>query len=428
MPLHTKILLGLLVGACAGILANATLGGDHALVAWTNTYVAGPTGQVFLRLLFMVVMPLVFASIALGVTGIGDVRRVGRIGGKTLAYFLVTTALSATLGLLLVYPIRPGADITPEIRAELMATYAGDAADKLEKAKTAEFGIDTFVNIVTRNPLKSAVDLDMLGVIFFALLFGAALTMIDRERAKPMIAWLEALNDVVITIVGMAMKIAPIGVAGLIFGVTSRFGAVLLQPLSLYMVVVLGGLVLHVALTMSLVIRFGIGMSPLRFFSIIRGALVTAFSTSSSSATLPTAIQVATENLRVPPRVAGFVLPIGSTMCMNGTSLFEGVTVIFLCQVFGIELSFGQMAVVMVMSVITAVGAAGVPGGSLPLLVGILAMFGVPGEGIAIVLGIDRILDMSRTTVNVVGDLTAAAFIARSEGQWSPEMVPPREG
>lgn len=423
MALHTKILLGLLVGACAGILANATLGGDHALVAWTNAYVAGPVGQVFLRLLFMVVMPLVFASIALGVTGIGDVRRVGRIGGKTLAYFLVTTALSATLGLLLVYPIRPGADITPEIRKELMATYAGDAADKLDKAKTAEFGIDTFVNIVTRNPFKSAVDLDMLGVIFFALMFGAALTMIDRERAKPMIAWLEALSDVVIAIVGMAMKMAPLGVAGLIFGVTSRFGAVLLQPLSLYIAVVLGGLVLHVGLTMSLIIRFGIGMSPLRFFSIVRGALVTAFSTSSSSATLPTALAVATESLRVPPKVAGFVLPIGSTMCMNGTSLFEGVTVIFLCQVFGIELSFGQMAVVMVMSVITAVGAAGVPGGSLPLLVGILAMFGVPGEGIAIVLGIDRILDMSRTTVNVVGDLTAAAFIARSEGQWSPEMV-----
>lgn len=426
MALHTKILLGLLVGACLGILANATLGGSHGVVVWTNTYVAGPVGQIFLRLLFMVVMPLVFASIALGVTGIGDVRRVGRIGGKTLVYFLGTTALSATLGLLLVYPVRPGASITPEVRAELMATYSGDAADKLEKAKAADFGVDTFVGIVTRNPFKSAVDLDMLGVIFFALMFGAALTMIDRERAKPMIAWLEALNDVVITIVGLAMKLAPLGVAGLIFGVTSRFGAVLLQPLSLYIGVVLGGLLLHVTLTMSIIIRFGIGMSPLRFFSLIRSALVTAFSTSSSSATLPTALQVATESLRVPPRVAGFVLPIGSTMCMNGTSLFEGVTVIFLCQVFGIDLTFGQMVVVMIMSVITAVGAAGVPGGSLPLLVGILAMFGVPGEGIAIVLGIDRILDMARTTVNVVGDLTATAFIARSEGQWSAELVQPR--
>jgi dicarboxylate/amino acid:cation (Na+ or H+) symporter, DAACS family len=423
MPLHTKILLGLLVGACAGILANATLGGDHAAVAWVNAYLAGPVGQVFLRLLFMVVMPLIFASIALGVTGIGDVRRVGRIGGKTLGYFLGTTALAATLGLLLVYPVRPGASITDDVRAELMATYAKDAADKLEKAHAADFGIDTFVNIVTRNPFKSAVELDMLGVIFFALMFGAALTLIDRERARPMIAWLEALSDVVITIVGMAMKLAPLGVAGLIFGVTSRFGAVLLEPLSVYVAVVLGGLFLHVVLTMSIVIRFGIGMSPLRFYSLVRGALVTAFSTSSSAATLPTSLSVATEILRVPPRVAGFVLPLGSTMCMNGTSLYEGVTVIFLCQVFGVELTLGQMAVVMIMAVITAVGAAGVPGGSLPLLVGILAMFGVPGEAIAIVLGIDRLLDMARTTVNVVGDLTATAFIARSEGQWTPELA-----
>ncbi|MCX4242909.1 dicarboxylate/amino acid:cation symporter [Paraliomyxa miuraensis] len=423
MKLHTKILLGLLVGAVLGILANATLGGDHALVVALDTWLARPVGQVFLRLLFMVVMPLVFASIALGVTGIGDVRRVGRIGGKTLAYFLVTTALSTTLGLLLVYPIRPGSRITLQVRTELMEVYAGDAAAKLAPAKGGDFGIDTFVNIVTRNPIASAVELDMLGVIFFSLMFGAALTMIDRERAKPMIAWLEALNDVVIKIVDLAMKLAPYGVAGLIFGVTSRFGAVLLQPLSIYVGVVLGALLLHVLLTMSLIIRFGIGMSPVRFFSLVRASLVTAFSTSSSSATLPTNITVATERLRVPSRVAGFVLPLGATMCMNGTSLFEGITVIFLCQVFGVELTMGQMAVVMTMSVITAVGAAAVPGGSLPLLVGILAMFGVPGEAIAIVLGVDRILDMARTTVNVIGDLTATAFIARSEGVWTPEAV-----
>lgn len=423
MQLHTKILLGLLVGAVVGIAANATLGGDHALVVGLNEYVAGPVGQVFLRLLFMVVMPLVFASIALGVTGIGDVRKVGRIGGKTLAFFLGTTVLSTTLGLLIVHPIRPGSRITLEVRTKLMEVYANDAATKLAPAKDVEFGIDTFVNIVTKNPLASAVELDMLGVIFFALMFGAALTMIDRERAKPMIAVLEALNDVVITIVGMAMKLAPYGVAGLIFGVTSRFGAVLLQPLSIYIGVVLGALFLHVAITMSLIIRFGVGMNPLRFFSLVRASLVTAFSTSSSSATLPTNITVATERLHVPSRVAGFVLPLGATMCMNGTSLFEGITVIFLCQVFGVDLTMGQMAVVMTMSVITAVGAAAVPGGSLPLLVGILAMFGVPGEAIAIVLGVDRILDMARTTVNVIGDLTATAFIARTEGVWSPEAA-----
>lgn len=423
MKLHTKILLGLLLGAVAGTTLNSTLGGDHPTIEALNTYVAGPIGQVFLRLLFMVVMPLVFASIALGVTGIGDVRRVGRIGGKTLAYFVVTTAMSTSLGLALVYPIRPGSGITESVRDELMATYAGDAAAKLAAPGAGEFGVDTFVNIVSRNPFKSAVDFDMLGVIFFALMFGAALTMIDKDRAKAMVTWLEALNDVVITIVGMAMKLAPYGVAGLIFGVTSRFGTVLLEPLSVYIGVVLGALALHVGITMSLIIRFGIGMSPLRFFSLVRSSLVTAFSTSSSSATLPTNLSVANERLGVPSKVSGFVLPLGATMCMNGTSLFEGITVIFLCQVFGVDLSLGQMAVVMVMSVVTAVGAAAVPGGSLPLLVGILAMFGVPGEAIAIVLGVDRILDMARTTVNVVGDLTATAFIARTEGVWTPDLA-----
>lgn len=423
MALHTKILLGLLVGAIAGVLLNATLGSEHALVVGLNHYVAGPVGQVFLRLLFMIVMPLVFASITLGVTGIGDVRRVGRIGVKTLVYFLGTTALSTLMGLLLVHPIRPGSRVTPEVRDRLLETYGGEAAEKMQSAGGAEFGIDTLVGIVTRNPLKSAVEFDMLGVIFFALVFGAALTVIDERKARPMVDFLRALEEVVLTIVGFAMKLAPYGVAGLIFGVTSRFGAVLLGPLSIYVGVVLGGLALHVAITMSLIVRFGIGMSPVRFFSLVRASLITAFSTSSSSATLPTNLAVAQDQLRVPPKIAGFVLPLGATMCMNGTSLFEGITVIFLCEVFGVELTLGQMAVVMVMAVITAVGAAGVPGGSIPLLVGILAMFKVPGEGIAIVLGVDRILDMARTTVNVIGDLTASAFIAKSERAWTPALL-----
>ncbi len=276
--------------------------------------------------------------------------------------------------------------------------------------------------------MKSAVDLDLLGIIFFGIVFGAALTMISPERAKPMLQWLEALNDVVIKIVDMAMRLAPYGVAGLIFGVTSRFGFDLLQPLASYIVVVIGSLLLHVFITIALIVRFLVGMSPWKFFHRIRSALVTAFSTSSSSATLPTALATAENNLGIPSSVAGFVLPLGSTMCMNGTAIFEGITVIFLCQVFGIELTLGQMIVVMIMSVITAVGAAGVPGGSIPLLVGILAMFGVPGEGIAIILGVDRILDMSRTTVNVCGDLSATAFVARSEGIWNASMVPAIEG
>jgi DAACS family dicarboxylate/amino acid:cation (Na+ or H+) symporter len=220
------------------------------------------------------------------------------------------------------------------------------------------------------------------------------------------------------------MKLAPYGVAGLIFGVTSRFGWALLKPLGIYVTVVLVGLLLHTAISFPLILRLLVGVSPLTFFSRIKAPMVTAFSTSSSNGTLPTSIATAEQNLGIPPKIAGFVLPLGATMNMNGTSLFEGVTVIFLAQAFGVDLSLGQQAVVMLMAVITALGAAGVPGGSLPLLVGILAMFGVPAEGIAIILGVDRILDMSRTTVNVTGDLVASAYIAKSEGVWDASMIP----
>ncbi|MCA9659301.1 MAG: dicarboxylate/amino acid:cation symporter, partial [Myxococcales bacterium] len=350
MKLHTKILLGLVVGAAAGAAMNLSLGGEHAAVAAVNHYVAGPVGQIFLRLLFMVVMPLVFASVALGVAGIGDVRRVGKMAGKTLAYFLGTTGLAATMGLVLVNLIRPGSRITPEIRGGLLEAYAGDASVKIDAAQSTTFGIDTFVGIVTRNPLRSAVDGDMLGLIFFALVFGAAVTLIRRDRGETMIAFLEALNDTVTKIVEVSMRLAPYGVAGLIFGVTSRFGFVLLEPLGIYVGTVLGALSLHVGVTMSLIIAFVIGVRPLEFFARIRAAIVTAFSTSSSSATLPTNLEVAERDLGVPPKIAGFVLPLGATMCMNGTSLFEGITVIFLCQVFGVDLDLGQQVVVMVLS------------------------------------------------------------------------------
>ncbi len=427
MKLHTKILLGLVIGALFGILANQMLGGAHPIVGFINTYIAGPIGQIFFRLLYMIVMPLVFASIALGVAGLGDLRQTGRVGAKTLAYFLVTTALAATVGLMLVQLIKPGTRITPEIRTGLMQTFAGDAATKIEAAQHTNFGIDTFVGIVTRNPVKSAVDGDMLGVIFFGLMFGIAMTMIAEDRARTMTRALEALNDIVIKIVDMAMRLAPYGVAGLIFGVMSRFGFDLVAPIARYVAVVMGALLLHSLITIPIIVRVFAGLSPVIFFSRIKAALVTAFSTSSSAATLPTNMAVAEQNLGVPSKISGFVLPLGATMCMNGTAIFEGITVIFLAQVFGVSLSLGGQVIVIVMSVMTAVGAAGVPGGSLPLLVGILAMFGVPGEAIGIVLGIDRILDMSRTTVNVLGDLSAAVVIGRSEGVWSPSDVPSLE-
>lgn len=422
--LHTLILCGLAIGASLGIISNMLLGGRHPLVEWVNHYVAGPVGQVFLRMLFMIVMPLVFASIALGVAGLGDIRRLGRVGGKTLGYFLATTLLAAATGLVFVNVLKPGSAMRPAVKAELMAAYADDASAKVATSREGGFGVNTFVNIVTRNPVKSAAEGDMLGVIFFGIVFGAALTLIPAEKARPMIDLLDSLNAAVIAIVGMAMRLAPYGVAALIFGVTSRFGFALLLPLGGYVLVVLGALLFHGAVNMSLVLRLAVGVSPMLFLGRARSALVTAFSTSSSSATLPTTLNAAEQGLGIPPNIAGFVVPLGSTVCMNGTSIFEGITAIFLCQVFGIDLTLGQMGVIVVMAVITAVGAAGVPGGSIPLLVGITAMFGVPGEGIAIILGLDRIMDMSRTAVNVYGDITAAAWVAKTEKLWTPAMIP----
>lgn len=427
MRLHTRILVGLAAGASAGVLANLFIGGAHPAVEFVNRYMTGPIGQVFLRMLFMVVMPLVFASVALGVAGLGDIRRVGRVGAKAVGYFVVSTALAATLGLIVVTLARPWEYVEPPTRVALMNRFKSDASSRVEAAATtARFGPETFVNIVPRNPIDAAARTDMLGVIFFGLTFGAGLTLVPPGRAKPMLDWLDSLNDVVVRIIHFAMQLAPYGVAALIFAVTSQFGFDLLIAVAAFVGTVLLALILHVVLILFAIIRVGIGVSPIAFVGRVRSALITAFSTSSSNATLPTNLEVSEARLGIPRHIAGFVLPIGSTMCMNGTAIFEGITVIFLAEIFGVDLTLPQMAIVMVMSVITAIGAAGVPGGSIPLLVGILMLFGVPGEGIAVVIGVDRILDMSRTTVNVLSDLTAAAWVARHEGVWTPSALPER--
>jgi DAACS family dicarboxylate/amino acid:cation (Na+ or H+) symporter len=447
VKLHTRILLGLVLGAAAGVGANIVAGGQvaeasHLIQAkvsadslaaavpasaiWVeraNTWVMGPVGQIFLRMLFMVVIPLVFASLTLGVAGLGDVRHVGKVGSKTVAYFLGSTAVAAAVGLILVNIIRPGEGLAPDVRDGLLRTYATEASTRMAQAETASFGVSTFVNIVPRNIVKAAADLDMLGIIFFSLVFGAALTLIPKEKADPVLKFLDGLGEAVVKIIGMAMRLAPYGVFGLIFVVTSRFGFALLKPLGLFVITVVAGLFLHTVVNVSLFVRFLAGLNPWVYFNRIKASLITAFSTSSSSATLPTNLAVAEQELKIPAKVAGFVLPLGSTMCMNGTALFEGVVVLFLAQVYGLHLSLGTQVVVVVLAVLTAVGAAGVPGGSIPLLVLVLQTVGVPGEYIALVIGVDRLLDMMRTTVNVAGDMAATAIVARWEGEWTPEMV-----
>ncbi len=424
MVLHHRILLGLILGAICGVLVNIAAG-EALWVDALNSYVAGPVGQIFLRLLMMVVVPLVFATLALGVARLGDLGKIGRLGARTLVYFLLTTTLAVGLGLFLANSVEPGAGITPETAAELLDTYRGQANLRLEASAARDFGIDTFVNIVPRNPVQAAADMQMLPLIFFSLMFGIALTMIPAAKARGMMDFLEGLAGVVTKLIELAMKLAPYGVFALIFVVTSRFGWNVLGTLGLYAATVLLGLAIHAAVTLSLLLRFAAGIRPRRFWGHVREAVITAFSTSSSNATLPTSLLVAERNLGVPPQVAGFVLPLGATMNMNGTALFEGITMLFVAQVFGVDLTLSQQLVVVILSILTAVGAAGVPGGSIPLLMVLAASVGIPGEGIAIIIGIDRILDMARTVVNVSGDLTATCVVARYEGVWDAQRADP---
>jgi len=423
VKLHTKILLGLVLGALVGGGANF-LFPDAAWVDWISDNIMYPVGQVFLRLLFMTVVPIVFTSITLGVAGIGDVKTLGRLGGRTMGYFALSTLIAATIGLTLVNTIRPGGGLPEETRDDLMAQFS-TGAEGLSQGGPVDFGVSTFVNIVPRNPVTAAADADMLALIFFSLIFGVALILIPQAKAQPVIDVLEGIGEAVIKIIDMAMGLAPYGVFGLIFVITSQFGWGILVQLAMYVFVVLLGLFLHAAIGISGLVRVMGRMNPVRFWKSVTAPIVTGFSTSSSMATLPTSISTAEKELDVQPKIAGFVLPLGATMNMNGTSLFEGVTVLFLAQVFGVDLGLGQQIIVVVLAVLTAIGAAGVPGGSLPLMMLVMATVGVPPEGIAIILGVDRILDMSRTTLNVCGDISAAVYVDRVDREM--EGLPPRD-
>jgi DAACS family dicarboxylate/amino acid:cation (Na+ or H+) symporter len=420
VPLHTRILIGLLLGACVGVVVNLVAGG-RPQVSWIITNVTDPLGRVWLNGLIMVVIPLIVSTVALGVAGLGSLARVGRVGVVALLTFLALTSVATVLGLAAVNVVRPGAGLDPEMTARLIETYRGQAEGALGLAQGA-LTIDTFVSMVPRNPVAAAANGEMLAVIVFALLLGVGATLVPRPQAEPLLRVLESVAHVMVAIIGLVMTVAPIAVFALVFGVTARFGFELLGSLVAYIVTVIGALAIFTAVGYPLALRFVARRSPSEFFRRARVVMLTAFSTSSSNATLPTTLRVAQEDLGIRPEVAGFVVPLGATMNMNGTALFEGVTVLFLAQVFGVSLGLGQQLVVVLMSVVTAIGVAGVPGGSLPLLMMVLAMVGVPGEGIALILGIDRILDMCRTTVNVTGDLVTAAIVNRYAGRESPEV------
>lgn len=424
MPLHTKILIGLVAGALLGGTLNLTLGGDDPNLTWFATQITEPVGQLFLRLLLLLVVPLVFASLVVGVAGLGDLRRIGRIGVKSLVYTIVISAISVVIGLVVANLIRPGDRIDPVTAAALEAEYGGQAQGTLEQAslikgtqKDAPL-TQVIKTIVPVNPFAAAAKNppDMLGIMFVALFFGIMLTMISEQGRAPVVKVFEGIFEAVAVGIGIVMRIAPYAVFSLLFTMTARFGFSLLASLGWYVGAVLLGLGIHMFGTYSISVAVLSRISPLEFFRRIKTVMITAFSTSSSNATLPTALRVSEENLGVPRDINNFVLTVGATANQNGTALFEGVTVLFLAQLAGVDLTMGQQLLVLYLAILGGIGTAGVPAGSIPFVVVVLATIGVNPALIAIILGVDRLLDMCRTTLNVVGDLTVATYVARSEG------------
>jgi DAACS family dicarboxylate/amino acid:cation (Na+ or H+) symporter len=441
MALHTRILIGLAVGVIAGLAVNKAFGGDHPRVVWIVDNFTQPIGQLFLRLLLMIVVPLVFSSLVVGVAGIGDIRKLGRVGLKSFGYCLVISAVSVVIGLTLANTIKPGKRIDPATSAALQQRYATEATKTVEAAKKSGAVPSPLMQVVDTlvpsNPLASIAGVpsnpstatsagtpNMLHLMFFALVIGIAITLIPVRVTAPLLRGLEALYEITAKIIEMIMKVAPYAVACLLFNNTARFGLDLLQALGWFVVTVLLGLSIHMFGVYSLSVYFLSRLSPIDFFRRIKTVILTAFSTSSSNATLPTALKISEENLGVPQEINSFVLTVGATANQNGTALYEGVTVLFLAQLAGVDLSLGQQLMVVYLAILGGIGTAGVPSGSIPFIIGVLVTIGVNPALIAIILGVDRILDMCRTTLNVVGDITAATYVARSEGY---ELLKPHE-
>ncbi len=425
---YRAILAGLVLGTLAGLGAHelrARVPGSMGVLDTLTDAVAYPVGQIFLRLLFLVVVPLVFASIAAGVARIASPAVLGRMGLRTFGCFALTMSVSAVLGVTAMRMIGPGEGFDPAIRDELMSAFSGDVA-RIETASQASEPATLRTRItqildaaLPRNILGAITQLQMLPLIVLSLLAGFGISTMSPERRERAASALEIVADAMIAIVGVAMRLAPVAVFCLIFVVVERFGLELLGKLAMYVAVVIGCYLIQLLILYPALIRVLAGRGGFATLKACIPLMVTALSTSSSSATLPTTIRTAERELGVRSSVAGFVLPLGATINMNGTALFEGCVVLFVAQIFGVDLTLAQQFLVVLLCIVTSVGAAGIPGGSLPLLMLVMAQVGVPPAGLAIILGVDRILDMGRTVVNVMGDVVAATFVEAGERRTS---------
>lgn len=445
-PLANRILLGLVIGVIAGIATialNAVVpafalpfgGSPRSLVEHAralSTSVLDPFGQIFLRMLFFVVVPLVFSSLATGVVQLGRLDRLGPLAGRTFALFFLNMAIGVGLGLLMMNVVQPGSRLDPAAKARLLQEYGGAAQKHIATgAASPDLNFGTLVEMfMPKNLLGAVVGHtnttigDVLPLILFAILVGAVGTQLVMEKQRALRNALELVSEIMTGIVHFALRLAPYAVPAMIYSVIVKIGLDILVALGVFVLGCVVVLLLHLFGTMSLWIKVWTNRKPAQVFRDMRAVLITAFSTSSSNATLPAALACAKETLKLRPSVAGFVLPLGTTMNMSGTALYEGCVVLFVAQVFGIDLSAMQQITLLLLSVLSAVAVAGIPGGSLPLIAGLLVTFGIPPEGIGIVLGVDRILDMTRTMTNVGSDLVTT-IVVDARAPYTDEFASP---
>ncbi|MCR4427586.1 MAG: dicarboxylate/amino acid:cation symporter [Firmicutes bacterium] len=395
LKLYQKILIGLVLGVLVGLIFRESASSSSLLLA---------LGNLFLTLIKMVIVPLVFASLVAGAAGVGDVRKLGRMGGKTVAYFLVTTAVAVLIGLILANIIRPGSGLTIDV---------GAATSSAQKAPSI---LDTILGIFPANPLDAMLKVQMLPIIVFALFVGISIALVG-DRGKPVLEVAESFAQVMYRMTAIVMEVAPYGVFALIATTVGKYGASVLLPFVKVIIAVYLGCILHMALTYSVTVSTFGRISPVAFFRGILPAQLVAFSTSSSSATLPVTMRCVEENLGVKKGVSSFVLPLGATINMDGTALYQGVCALFVAQVYGLNLTLGQQLSIVLTATLASIGTAGVPGAGLIMLTMVLTSVGLPLEGVALIAGIDRILDMARTTVNITGDAAASVFVASTEGE-----------
>ncbi|MFD2579746.1 dicarboxylate/amino acid:cation symporter [Novosphingobium colocasiae] len=414
--LQWRILIGFVLGLVMGLLVY-TFARDAPWVQGLIAYGTIPVGQIFLRLLFMLVIPLLFSALVVGIAEMGEIRALRKVGAATLIYTFIVSGIAVALSLVVVNVLRPGDGVDRAAAQELLNKSAAAAGAIIEKSHDSKSGVEAVLGLVPSNIITAMSDNDILAVMFFALFFGIGLLLVQTPRAATLKDAIEGVFEVSMKLIGLVIRMAPYAIFCFMFNLAAQFGWDLIFKLAAYVGVVLLALALQMFGVFSALLAFVARKSPIVFFRETREASVMAFSTASSNATLPTSLRVAHDELKLPDRVARFVLTIGATANQNGTAMFEGVTVLFLAQFFHVDLSLGEQLFVMAICILAGVGTAGVPAGSLPVIALILGSVGVPPEGIGLIVGVDRFLDMCRTTLNVVGDLVCATVISAVSGE-----------